>query len=403
MAETYDMESLARAAKSGDADAQYRLAALLVQSEEEGERGLDWLRKAAATGHANARYTLALMTYKGHLVDAKPARAVSLLESISGQLHPPARQLLASIYACGYEGKAADWDAALDVTIDAVGLGDPGAMKDVGMILAVLGENDTAHDWLWAAATRGDLMAAGTLVARYGDGDDRVPAATARTWAEGLARAGHPLAPVWARAIDTEPAKDAPPEGSVPTASPDLREKLATAAAGPFAIQSLLDRPRVEHVSAFVSRPVAAHLIALARPHLQAPSEETGGTHRALLTAAEMDLSAVLVSARMAAAAKGTPLPGPLLMNVAPPGAAGPLTAGQMHGDARVTALLSLSDMTDQSALTFGGGGDLFRAIPGTLIMLSHRLDDGAGDPEAHITAVPGQSAVTWQLMRVVD
>lgn len=403
MAEEYNLEDLANAAKQGDADAQYRLAALLVQSGDEAERGVEWLRKAASVGHVNARYTLALMTLKGHYIDRKPARAVSLLETLIGAEHPPARQLLAVLYAQGTETRGGDWVKALGFTVDAAAQGDPGALKDIGLCLLLLDDNEAAFDWLMAAATRGDLMAAAALVAMFGDGDDRVDASVARTWAEGLARVGHPLAPVWAEHIKVDPTPEAPAVSDIPSLSGEARTALERAPDTAPVMHAFLERPRVDRRTEFLSRPLAAHVIGLARPYLQpAPDNPETSPLRALLGPAEMDLSLTLLTLRLSSVGGGQPKAMPLIVEALPPGAAGPITEGQEHGDAKQTAILSLSDVTDAGGLSFGGTADVVRGTPGTLFLLHHRLDDGALDAESTAHSIPGPDAVRWQALGIL-
>lgn len=403
MAEEYALEALAAAANQGDADAQYRLASLLVQSGDEAQRGVDWLRKAASTGHANARYTLALMTLKGHYVERKPARAISLLETLIGKNHPPARQLLAALYASGTETRGSDWGKALNLTLDAAADGDPGALKDIGMCLLLLDDPEAAHDWLMAAATRSDLMAAAALVARYGDGDDRIDPSLAKSWAEGLAKVGHPLAPVWAQHIDADPAADIPAEAVIPALGETTLQMLEKAPDTAPVMHAFLERPRVDRRTDFLTRPMAAHLIGLARPHLQsAPDAPETSPLRALLGVPEMDLSVALLALRLSTVAGSGPKSLPLIVEALPPGAAGPITEGAEHGDALQTAILSLSDITDTGGLSFGGAGDIIRGEPGTLYLLHHRLDDGALDSEASAHSIPGPSAVRWQILAIL-
>lgn len=403
MAETYDMETLAKAAKAGDADAQYRLASLLVQSGDEAERGVDWLRKAAAAGHANARYTLALMTLAGQLVPKKPERAVSLLETIAEKGHAPARQILAVLYTAGEGISAPDWDKALALTLDTAEAGDPGALRDLGLVASLIGLSDAfVHACLLASATRGDLMAAAALVVRFGDGDDRLEEALVKTWAKGLAEAGHPLAAIWDQAMAVEPLAEAPAPTPIPEFDEEARAKLASALQVTVMGSRLLDRPQVDMVRDFVPRTIAAHLIGLGAPALVADGDGEKGPFRAVLGLMHMDLCLAVLSCRLASAAGADASVEPILVEALPAGVGGPVFDGASGERVRASAMLALSDPLSSGGLVLGPDGHLERGVPGTLYVMHHRLADERADPDAYAENLSAQGGVRWQALRLI-
>lgn len=400
MAETYNTpEEMAAAAKRGDADAQYRLASLLIQSEENAEHGIEWLRKSAAAGHANARYTLALFTLKGRHMDPQPARAYNLLETIAEKGHPPARMLLAVLTAAGVGGREGDWDAAIDLTLRTAEKGDPGALRDLGLLARMAGRSDDlVHDCLFAAGTRGDLMACAALIARYGDGDTRLDGGIAKVWAQGLVHVGHPLAQTWEKAIEAEATTEAPELGAVPTLSDEDKDAIRNIIREDVNFMSVSDRPRLRMRPDFISREMAAHLIGFAAPYLK----EQGGVYRAVMGLSEMDMSMVALALKTMRAADKPMTVEPLVIEAIPPGLSGPALSPETGEIVDISSYLALSDTQEGGGLAFGSGGKVEAGEPGTMYLLNHRLDDNAVDGEAFVEHVATKRTPRWHLVQLM-
>ena len=78
------IEDYARAAATGDTQAQYELAKLLVSRNTlstENREAVKWLRKAAARDHAASEALLGLLYARGQGVHPNPERAVELFHT----------------------------------------------------------------------------------------------------------------------------------------------------------------------------------------------------------------------------------------------------------------------------------------------------------------------------------
>ena len=159
MAEEFNAQALVVKAQSGDADAQYRLAALLM-GEQQGDNALTWLRKAAANNHKDARFTLANFYMSGQLVSRDTARAAKMIIQLHEGGYGAASQMLSVMLASGYCVER-NWQAALDILLSSAALGRSGALREVALLLILAGEDDAlCHQLLMAAATRGDIHSA---------------------------------------------------------------------------------------------------------------------------------------------------------------------------------------------------------------------------------------------------
>ena len=146
-------------AESGDARAQYELAASLSASGARGEAE-EWLKKAAEGGEPDAGYTLAtqqLQTGAG----AEEAYRLATKAAANGSV--VARRLLAVLYAEGF-GINADWQQAIQHIIATAKAGDPASYRELAMLLLLHDGNDAAGMTLLSKAANKDPVAAAVYV-----------------------------------------------------------------------------------------------------------------------------------------------------------------------------------------------------------------------------------------------
>lgn len=158
------LRDIERLAESGDATAQYALAAAL-SSRQQPEAARLWLERAAAQGHADALFTLA-----GALLTTTEAAAEHREQALAGLKDARNRgsiaalRVLAALKAAGLDGEA-DWPAALLMMREAVERGDAGAMREMAALLYEWSSDDEAADALLNEAAKRDALAS-ALIAR---------------------------------------------------------------------------------------------------------------------------------------------------------------------------------------------------------------------------------------------
>ena len=108
-------DDLYRQAIAGDLQAQYQLGRqlLVAGSEDQRQKGLQWIERSAEGGYAEAQYRL--VTYyenKIHIMRDNPSRGIALLQSAAKQKHLPAMGALALAYEKGRYGLAQDYQQA---------------------------------------------------------------------------------------------------------------------------------------------------------------------------------------------------------------------------------------------------------------------------------------------------
>ncbi len=104
-----------RAAKRGNAFAQYNLAAHLASGDEverDFKRAIFWYRKAAAQKEPEAIYNLGVMQILGEGFNADIARSLRTLERAARLGSPDAQQLLGEVLARGAYGTKRDPERA---------------------------------------------------------------------------------------------------------------------------------------------------------------------------------------------------------------------------------------------------------------------------------------------------
>ncbi len=187
MARSISTEEAVSLARSGDAEAQYALSALL-HDRGRYEESLHWLRLAAAQGLAPARTTLAILLMGGRHCPRDLRQARDLLEPLVAT-QTQANLLLAELYGFAPLG-IGDRETGLRYLSAAARLGEAGALRQLALLGVCHRRWDLVRPLLDAAARRGDACAAYAL---------------ARCCAEGIGGAPEPA--VAARMCDSEPAR----------------------------------------------------------------------------------------------------------------------------------------------------------------------------------------------------
>lgn len=266
----FDIESLTRSARGGNADAQYRLAALSI-GQQQVEEGLTWLRKAAANNHRDARFTLANFYLRGEFVPQDVGKALTLIQQLHRAGYAAASQELSSMMANGF-GMERDWAGALDILLDSALEGRVGAMRELALLLILSGVEDAlAHDLLMAAATRNDIHSAMVLTARLIAGDERISRSAIAFWLAGAQELGYPLAGHYRTFID-EPASDkAPAHSDIPTfETKALKLVLLKPEGGNLGKhETLYDRPVIRRTDNAIPQELCDYIIGYAAPGLQ--------------------------------------------------------------------------------------------------------------------------------------
>lgn len=87
-AQTADFDALRRKAESGDAKAQFDLAAAYSEGNgvaKDSAKGMDWLRRSALQGYAGAQVVLGYMYQKGINIEKDPSEAAKWYKKAANQ------------------------------------------------------------------------------------------------------------------------------------------------------------------------------------------------------------------------------------------------------------------------------------------------------------------------------
>lgn len=177
MERPYDLPSLTARAATGDADAQYALAAALSRSgrRDEAEK---WLNSAAENGCADALYTLAtrLLYSSDHAAEA----AAKLMHASEGGSAVAAR-LLGVLCALGV-GLPKDEAQALNDLMALARLGEMSATREIACLLALRDIDDPDIGALAGLSSGADPVAAAFALVRASagrevSGDPAIPSA----------------------------------------------------------------------------------------------------------------------------------------------------------------------------------------------------------------------------------
>lgn len=422
MAEGIDINQLAVAAKAGDADAQYKMAAYL-SGEGQKDAAIKMLKSAATAGHLDARFTLANFMLSGHMVDRDVSHAVQVLTQAAAKGHEASCRLLSVLKAMGH-GCDADWPAAVALLVSAARQGHVLALGELALLRELYGYSDDLNTaLLLAAATRGNIIAAMQLVSRHLKGDGTIEAGLAKQWTLQGRQLGHPLAgnllPAF-EAIEPAPLTE-------PTALPDIPEDLLSdLATAPEALarpqaRVELDRPHVETLKGLISPALCEHVIASSAPSL-APArvvDPNSGELRAdpyrhsynmTFWPADLDLVLHAIGARMCAAAGVAPDFGEMLsvlyyqpgMYYGPhydclvPGADGQNAELERSGQRPKTVLIYLNDGYEGGSTSFVRAGFAHKGSVGDAIVFENVLGDGEIDEQSLHESTPVTTGVKW-------
>lgn len=423
MAETVDINQLAVAAKAGDADAQYRMAAYL-SGEGQKDAAIGMLRKAASAGHADARFTLANFTLAGHLVDRNVGHAAQMLEQVAGKEHAPAMRLLSVLKAMGH-GCAADWPVAVALVIKGARLGHQLALCELALLRQLYGLDDDLNTaLLLAAATRGNILAAMHMVRGHLNGDARIEAPLAALWAQHARQMGHPLAETFlAQLAGVSPAESLPEATALPELPEDILADLTTSPeslARPAATTEL-DRPHVETIKGLISQTLCDHVIAQSAPSLSPARifDPASGdfkpdpyrhSYNMTFWPADLDLVLYAIGARMCAAAGVAPDHGEMLsvlyyqpgMYYGPhydclvPGVDGRNEELERNGQRPKTVLIYLNEGYQGGSTNFVRAGFAHKGDIGDAIIFNNVLEDGEIDEQSLHESTPVSEGVKW-------
>lgn len=421
MAEEFNVEALVAQAQAGNADAQYRLSALLF-GEKQADTALTWLRKAAANNHKDARFTLANFYMSGQLVPRDTARAAEMIIQLHEGGYGAASQMLSVMLASGYCVER-DWQAALDILLSNAALVRSGALREVALLLILAGEEDVlCHKLLMAAATRGDIHSAMILTHRHILGDKRIDAALAAYWCEAAKQMGHPCAPDYSASITTAAQSETPDISDIPALDLAALKKIFTSEGGASLPKetTLFDRPTVKSLKGLVPVELCHHLIGFAAPGMYVASvidPKTGAPEadpqkdcmQRIFLPMEMDIASHAISARMAASAGMTIEHGEYLQillynpgQVFVPHLDGfegtpESNADLLRGGQRVkSVLLYLNDNYEGGETHFCVMNEKVKGDEGEAIVIHNVLDDGTLDDQSVHEAFPTTLGTKW-------
>lgn len=414
MVDRPDISDLRRRAETGEARAQYALAAALSAAgvREEAER---WLRAAADGGEPDALYTLAT---RQCATRAGLAQAAPLLARAADGGSPAAERLLAVLYADGL-GVTADWPAAARFALSAARRGHPGAQREVAMMLFAADPDDADAANLLAVAARRDAVAAAVFARRAVQGRTGADIALARDCAKQLAAARYPNAAALTAAL--EAGREARAPRNDPSAeSPHwnrIAEKLIAPPLAPKATpEPLCDSPSVRAFRAVFTPEECEYVIAAGAPFLrpsQVADPRTGEARAdpyrnslaAVLGPVDLDLALVAFNRRLAVLANRPAENGEFLallcygpgQEYRPHGDWLPPGQDRERGGQRVTtALVYLNDGYEGGETHFLAPDIRFRGAPGDVLVFENAGPDGAPDPASRHAGLPVARGVKW-------
>ncbi len=156
-----NISALTARASSGDAAAQYALAATYsrARNREEADR---WLRAAADSGHPDALYTLATRQLSS---ESAASEAASLLAEAADRGSSAAVRLLAVLTATGV-GIARDENGAIDSVLELARGGNKSARREIACLLAISDPHHEQIASLLQSDETNDPVAAAFRIAR---------------------------------------------------------------------------------------------------------------------------------------------------------------------------------------------------------------------------------------------
>ncbi|WP_439830620.1 SEL1-like repeat protein [Aeromonas veronii] len=157
--------ALTKAAKRGDAEAQFQLGELYdfgQEMEQSDSQALLWYRKAAEQGHPDAQYNLGIMYATGQGVTKNVRTAVEWCLKAAEQGHAAAQFNMGASYRKG-EGVEQSNSKAFECYLKAAEQGDSDAQYNLGLMYHKgegVEQNDSkAFEWNLKAAEQGDVEA----------------------------------------------------------------------------------------------------------------------------------------------------------------------------------------------------------------------------------------------------
>ncbi len=400
----HDIQSLAARANSGDARAQYALAAALSRGGRRDEADV-WLNLSADNGCADALYTMATrLLYKSENAD----EATSKLQRAKAGGSAAAARLLGVLGAIGV-GAPKDECLALSDLLELAKGGDAGAAREIACVLALRDADDPNIDALIAKSGSVDPVAAAFALVRASacrriDGDaSRFSALLHRL---GYPRAGNvshaassitqtpEIPPDWekvAAALSLSPVMTAPPERIA--LSPDV--VVHRQAVAPEICEYVIAHAASRLGPSLVYDPVEARMM---RDPLR-----TSAT--ASLSPIDLDLALIALNRLIADAAGCADENGEFLsvlsytpgqqyrphFDCIPPG-----PDFDVNGQRAKTALLFLNDDFDGGETHFTEIDLKVRGQRGDILVFSNLTPDGEIDRGARHAGLPVASGVKW-------
>lgn len=155
-----------KAAKAGNAEAQFRLGVMYGNGDGVGldyQQALAWFEKAAAQGHENALITLAWMYANGTGVDADEDRAREFYLEAAGSGSAKAQYVVGTMYRFAQYGVEKDVEKAVQWYLKAADQGMATAQFALGRMLmegkGVVRDDPAALQWLSLAHVNGSKRA----------------------------------------------------------------------------------------------------------------------------------------------------------------------------------------------------------------------------------------------------
>ncbi|MCB1801089.1 MAG: sel1 repeat family protein [Gammaproteobacteria bacterium] len=155
-----------RAAKAGNAEAQFRLGVMYGNGDGVGldyAQALEWFNKAAEQGHENALITLAWMYANGAGVDTDEERSRTLYLRAARLGSAKAQYVVGTMFRFAQYGVEKDVAKAVEWYLKAANQGMPTAQFALGKMLmegkGVVQDDAAALEWLSLAHVNGSKRA----------------------------------------------------------------------------------------------------------------------------------------------------------------------------------------------------------------------------------------------------
>lgn len=407
---TSDIDRLRARAETGDAAAQYRLAAALASAgrRDEADR---WLASAARLGEPDAGYTLATRRLQS---SAGAEEAAALLAKAAAKGSNAARRLSAVLYAEGL-GLKRNAGRAVELVVEAARANDPFAQRELAMLLLTKDAESEAGAALLDAAVDHDPVAGALYVRRACERRPFADGKRAQALLQKLAGAGYPNAQSLGARLDPSRKSDLPPGADIDWDS--LASRIEIKDAGKSATpERISTEPAVVMFRNAFSPEECEYVMAVAAMRL-APSTtfdpRTGKTrqdaYRTSLTATlgpvDLDLALVAVNRRIARLAGRPPENGEFLsvLYYAPGKEYHPHTDWLPEGEdferggQRVTtALLYLNEDYEGGETHFLTPDIKVKGRPGDILVFHNVLPDGAPDTASRHAGLPVVGGAKW-------